>query len=50
MKYLRYSLKIINPIIWAINVGRYFLNHPVENIVKDSDFAPYDFSRDLKYF
>lgn len=49
MRYLRWALKILNPIIWAINLIR-FMAH-VEVFRGNADkYEKYDFSKDIKYF
>jgi hypothetical protein len=44
---MRYLLKILNPFIWGANVLGYF-NHL--DMYRDSEYEPYDFDRDWKYF
>ena len=48
MKHLRFALKFLNPIIYALNLMRYLSHLEAYRYAKNYD--PYDFTRDFKYF
>ena len=40
-------MKLLNPIIWLINVFMYFSHL---EMYRDKEYKFYDFSKDMKYF
>ena len=39
--------KILNPLIWLINILNYFAH---QETYRDKNYKSYDFKKDLKYF
>lgn len=45
---MKYFLKILNPIIWIINIINY--QSHLENQRFSEKYTPYDFNKDKQYF
>ena len=48
---VRNLLKVFNPVIWLLNVFRYFAHLNSQGPIRyHKDYEPYDFKDDIKYF
>jgi len=44
---MKYLLKLINPLIYVINILNYFSHMDMHQNI---DYEPYDFSKDIEYY